>query len=292
MARNKALNVIKLLDLLSIKSKTKKQLAETLKVGSIQLKRYYQFLEDLNLYIDEDEYGRQFIFGAEQVRKGLLQEQEKAWICQLARLHEPDHPFTHSISQKLEPKNLPFPLPHQIKDANLGSNYEKVVFAIQHKLQIELLNYRALNKETVKPARLLEPLEFTEEHRQLYAYDPAIDDFRNFKIDRMEKVNLLETSQTCTRRKKRYTDAFGFSSDKRKMLKLRLSPLAKELLLEYHPMSRQYVEPSGRHFLFQGPVCNNVGVGRFILGLPGHVQVLYGQELKEYLKTQVALQRF
>jgi hypothetical protein len=86
MARNKALNLIRLLDLLSLGTKTKAQLAATLQVGIPQINRYFQELESYHLYIDEDENQRQFIFGAEQVRKGLLLEAEKAWLCKFGRI--------------------------------------------------------------------------------------------------------------------------------------------------------------------------------------------------------------
>jgi hypothetical protein len=69
MARNKALNLIRLLDLLSLGNRTKAQLAATLQVGIPQINRYFQELESFHLCIDEDEYQRHFIFGAEQVRK-------------------------------------------------------------------------------------------------------------------------------------------------------------------------------------------------------------------------------
>lgn len=292
MARNKALNLIKLLDLLSLGSKTKAQLAATLQVGIPQINRYFQELESYHLCIDEDENKRQFIFGAEEVRKGLLLETEKSWLSKLATLHAPGHPFTQSVQQKLSPRQLPFPLPHQIKDANLGSNYDTIDFALRHNLQIQIINYHSPKSPQANPCRLVEPIAFIDQHRQLEAYDPAKTAVRTFKIDRIERVQLLETVCQTARKKKRYTDAFGFSEDKRHTVKIRLSPLAKELLLEQHPMARPYILVEKNATYFQGPICNNAGIARFILGLPGHVQVLYGPELFVYLKAQVALQRF
>ncbi|MCP9748794.1 YafY family protein [Lacihabitans sp. CS3-21] len=292
MARNKALNLIRLLDLLSLGTKTKAQLAATLQVGIPQINRYFQELESYHLCIDEDENKRQFIFGAEQVRKGLLLEAEKAWLCSLVALHAPGHPFSQSIQQKLSPRQLPFPLPHQIKDANLGSNYEAINFALRHNLQIELHHYHSPTSIETNPCRLVEPIAYLDQHRQLEAYDPAKSDVRIFKIDRIGRVQLLETTCQNPKKHKRYTDAFGFSGDKRKMVKIRLSPLAKVLLLEEHPMARPYVSDEHNVTYFQGPICHPAGIGRFILGLPGHVKVLYGPELLAHLRSQVVLLRF
>lgn len=292
MERNKALNLIKLLDLLSLRTKTTQQIAATLGVGVPQVKRYYHALEGLHLSVDHDDYGRCFVYGAEELRKSLLLEQEKAWVCSQLQLHAPDHPYTHSISQKLSPKDLPFPLPHQIKDANLGNNFEKISYALKHGLQIELINYHSAKNPIPKPLRVVEPLQYKEQHRHLEAWDLEVGDVRTFKIDRMEKVNLLETPLGGQHKSKRFIDAFGFNCDRRRTIKLRLSPLARDLMVENHPLARPYISVEGKDILFQGPVCSNIGIGRFILGLPNNVKLLYGPELKAYLQEQLAFQRF
>jgi hypothetical protein len=38
---------------------------------------------------------------------------------------------------------------------------------------------------------------------------------------------------------------------------------------------------------FIGPICDPKGLGRFILGLPGHTKVIKGEGLREHLKAAV-----
>ncbi|MCP9757252.1 WYL domain-containing protein [Lacihabitans sp. CCS-44] len=288
MKREKALNLIRLLDLLSLRSKTKGQLARILGVQVKQINRYYQDLENFGLHLDEDIDGHQFIFGADQIRKGILEDNEKEWICSIVQLHDPEHPFTQSIKQKLGRKDIPFPLPEQINDAKLGSNYDKICFAIAHNLQIELVNYHSPMSANPKALRLVEPIEFNGEHRQLQAYEVSSRKVKSFKIDRIELINLKETYCHKNGKRKRYTDPFGISSDKKQTVEIQLSQYARELIAENHPLTKPYLIVKNEVWYYYGPICGSTGIGRFILGLPGHIEVIEGAELLTYLQKKVS----
>ena len=63
---------------------------------------------------------------------------------------------------------------------------------------------------------------------------------------------------------------------------LQVSP--KNLLLEEYPLAEKGLTGDGDTWLWEGDVNGMNGVGRFVLGLPRHIEVLEGDELREFLR--------
>jgi proteasome accessory factor C len=57
-------------------------------------------------------------------------------------------------------------------------------------------------------------------------------------------------------------------------------------LIEEYPMSEKFIEKQEDKYILTTEVGNYLGVGRFILGLPGEIEVLYPQSLKDYLNEK------
>lgn len=67
---------------------------------------------------------------------------------------------------------------------------------------------------------------------------------------------------------------------------LRLSLIAYNLILEEFPLSEKYIKKVNDNYnLLTTEVGNFLDVGRFVLGLPGKIEVDYPQALKDYLKS-------
>jgi hypothetical protein len=62
--------------------------------------------------------------------------------------------------------------------------------------------------------------------------------------------------------------------------------LAYNLLIEEFPLSEKYLKQNDSNYIFEGWVCNYSGVGRFILGLPGEIEVISPKELVKFLKEK------
>jgi predicted DNA-binding transcriptional regulator YafY len=288
MKREKAENLIRLISLLSTRKLKVGELAKLLNVQTKQIRRYYQVLDDLNLHVDEDLDGRSFIFSADKIQKALLEQEEKNWIYSIIKLHAPNHPFSTSIGHKLQQNACPLPQPEQLSDLRIADIFEKITRAIKQRTRIILLDYHSPSGTKTVSNRLVEPLEFLDDHRQLKAYEIASRKVKSFKIDRIGKVQRTEEPCTKNHNSISQTDPFGFSSTKFSLIELQLSPLAKDLLYENHPLARPYlVQNEKKYHYYSGPISNPIGVGRFILGLPGHVKVLKGEHLKEYLRLEI-----
>jgi len=88
------------------------------------------------------------------------------------------------------------------------------------------------------------------------------------------------------------TDFFGFTSESSFLVKLQLTKRAYRLLIEEFPEVQPYTshEPyldSDKPFRLICDVRSPIGIGRFILGLPGEILVESPAELKEYLRKRV-----
>ena len=58
-------------------------------------------------------------------------------------------------------------------------------------------------------------------------------------------------------------------------------------LVEEYPRAKDCITPDKREantWYFTTDVCRMEGIGRFYIGLAGHIQILEGDELKKYAK--------
>jgi proteasome accessory factor C len=81
-------------------------------------------------------------------------------------------------------------------------------------------------------------------------------------------------------------DVFGLTGDAWMDVKLKLSPLAYNLLVEEFPLAKQFAKRRKEGTFFVGPVRHWKGIGRFVLGLPGEIEVIAPEELRAYLKER------
>ncbi|HUN02407.1 MAG TPA: hypothetical protein PLS00_06090, partial [Niabella sp.] len=85
-----------------------------------------------------------------------------------------------------------------------------------------------------------------------------------------------------------FTDAFGMSAEApAATVKLQLNLKACNLLQEEHPQAKQYITANGKDYTLNIPVADYHGIGRFVLGLPGDVQVITPVAFKRFLEKQI-----
>jgi hypothetical protein len=69
--------------------------------------------------------------------------------------------------------------------------------------------------------------------------------------------------------------------------------LAYNLLIEEFPLSEKYIkEADNQTYILTTDVGNFIGVGRFVLGLPGEIEVVYPQAFKDYLNEKMVKNSF
>jgi hypothetical protein len=82
-------------------------------------------------------------------------------------------------------------------------------------------------------------------------------------------------------------DIFGLTGDAWYDVKLRLSPTAHYLLIEEFPLAARYIHKRAEVIYFQGIVRHWKGVGRFVLGLLGEIEVLSPTAFQDYLREKI-----
>jgi predicted DNA-binding transcriptional regulator YafY len=120
----------------------------------------------------------------------------------------------------------------------------------------------------------------------LWFYDLDKGEYRQLKMERIGHVELTELPITH-KHESRALDLFGWTGPKWLPVTLRLSYRAQQLLLEEHPDARPFVRSSGNQAYFDNIVRDWRGIGRFILGLPGEIEVVEPEELRRYLKERI-----
>jgi hypothetical protein len=85
------------------------------------------------------------------------------------------------------------------------------------------------------------------------------------------------------------TDIFRMSAEKPlERIRLSMTSLAKNLLLEEYPLSAAYIrevpaEDGKDKWLLETDICSVFGAGRFVMGLADEVEVLEGDALRRYI---------
>ncbi len=60
--------------------------------------------------------------------------------------------------------------------------------------------------------------------------------------------------------------------------------MAKNLLVEEYPLAGKYLSREGKDWILDTEVFSMNGVGRFVSGLMGEVEIIVGEELRSFLK--------
>lgn len=285
--QQKLFRVLQLIKLLkSHRRRTLDQLAGILEISTRSIYRYLDLLTEVGYLVDQDLEGRPFIFN-EQPEEDQLFTPEEAKLVNDLLAGASKHPLTESIRKKLYQSSELSALPDNLIKAHTGMVVRKLAEAIENKRQVILKKYESASSETVTD-RQVEPLLLTENYTMLSAYEKASDKVKIFKIERISGVEQLE--EPCvyiTKAPLKTPDAFGMVGDEKIEVKLLLSQRAAMLLREEHPLcipGISFDKEKGK-WVYCGVVKDFKGVGRFILGLPGEVEVKEPEGLKEYYKN-------
>ena len=165
-----------------------------------------------------------------------------------------------------------------------GENIMRLRQAIDEKKQVTLVGYESGNTMSISD-RLVEPIKFSTNYTDVYAYEVATGITKVFKISRISQVEVSLTDwQHEHQHGKIETDCFRMSGNEDIPVTLKMTLKAKNLLIEEYPLSSKYISFDGEHWWFKGNVKELAGVGRFTLGLAGQITVTDTPVLKDYIR--------
>ncbi len=167
-------------------------------------------------------------------------------------------------------------------------NYLLLKRAIHDKKCVVLHNYASSNSLTVRD-RFVEPFMFLGEESDIRAYEPESSINKTFKISRISSVDILEDDWSHEEKHRdAFTDMFMYSGEIRHHIRLRLDVSSSNFMQEEYPHSEACLtREDDTHWLLETDVANYAGIGRFILGLYDHIEIIEDEGLQQYLRQQI-----
>ena len=176
-----------------------------------------------------------------------------------------------------------------------AKNVNSIIEAIEGKRQIILKDYTSAHSRNVSD-RLVEPLSFTTNYIQVWAYEISSGRNKLFKLSRIGSVEVLENEwEHEENHKEGLMDIFRINSFEQIPVRLKLGLRAASLLVEEYPLGEKFLSPmtdDPYHFTLETNICGYEGIGRFVLGLLDDIEILEGEGLKEFLKERMSLAKF
>ena len=167
------------------------------------------------------------------------------------------------------------------------SNIQELEVAVRDKKKVILKSYESANSHEVTD-RFIEPFEFTTNCIDIWGYDLEKQECRVFKISRIKSVVVLEDSWSNEdKHQKSKTDCFRMSGYEQTHVKLELSLMAKNLLLEEYPLAQKDLKEIDGKWILETMVSDMAGVGRFVIGLADEIEVIDSPALRDYIRQFV-----
>lgn len=265
--------------------KTVKQLVALLNSSKSDVYRLLKLLEELGYPIETNDNRKFLQFPFDKQQKDIFEPEELFYLQEVLQQYSNKSALASSILHKFDKNLTLIPLADSLPHLHVTRMVQLAKAAMDMGKCLLLRNYRSLTGKDVRD-RLIEPLEITQDRNYLIGWDKKENDQRQFKIIRIQDIDILEDKVDSSRIASPM-DIFGLTGTEWLSVRLELSSLAYNLLVEEYPYSVQYIKVSKDRVLFDGMVRNWKGVGRFVLGLPSEVKVIAPDGFKEYLKGRV-----
>lgn len=207
----------------------------------------------------------------------FLSSEEVQLLTQTIHCLSMDNPFRQSLSSKFGQTLRNTLMPYFTCDEKgmrcvAGINRSMLV----HK-QLIIKDYASSHSGTIAD-RLVEPVRWSANCRQVQAYDVDKGGMRTFAVSRMQATIVTEQDwQHEAQHHEMEEDCFWMTGDKIYNVTLLMDLRALNLLHEEYPLSQQYKvaasEKNDLPYKVQIKVRSKLGVERFVRGLEGHIKI-------------------
>lgn len=290
MDQTKISKLLRLMKLLTGNiSRTIDSLAKEMGVTSRTVYRYIDTIRDAGFVVNKL-YGNVFAMG--KMTRGLSDfnkliyfTEEEAYIT--ARLIEGidnNNVLKRDLQRKLACVYDSTSISNYIDNPANAANVEALADAIKHKKQVILKHYESAHSDEAKD-RLVEPIEFTSNMIDIWAYDVDKEENRVFKVTRIQSVEETDNDWAFkAKHKPLKPDVFRMTGRINEKIVLQLNTRAKSLLLEEYPLAEKDLKRVDGKWVLTTTIHSFEGAGRFIIGLAADVKILQGDVLKEYIR--------
>lgn len=271
-------------------SRTIDQLAREMHITPRTVYRYIETIREAGFVVNKL-YGNVYAMG--KVARGLsdfnrliyFTEEEAYMTAKLIEGIDNNNVLKRDLQRKLACVYDSTSIANYIDNTANAANVEALVDGIKRKKQVVLRQYESAHSDGAKD-RLVEPIEFTANMIDIWAYDVDVQENRMFKVARIHEVEVTDADWAFkTKHKVLKPDVFRMTGPKSEKVALQLNTRAKSLLLEEFPLAEKDLKREDNKWVLRTVVHGFEGVGRFVIGLAADVKILEGEGLKEYIKT-------
>ena len=271
-------------------SRTIDSMAKELGITPRTVYRYIETIREAGFVVNKL-YGNVYVMG--KVSRGLSDfnkliyfTEEEAYIT--ARLIEGidnNNVLKRDLQRKLACVYDSTSIANYIGNAANADNVEAIVDAIKHKKQVILKQYESAHSNEAKD-RLVEPIEFTANMIDIWAYDVENAEPRMFKVTRIHFVEETDTSwEFQAKHKVSKPDVFRMTGKINEKIVLQLNTRAKSLLVEEYPLAEKDLRREDGKWILGTTIHSLEGAGRFVIGLAADIKILGGDALKKYIQN-------
>ncbi len=290
MDQTKIVKLLRLMKLLTGNvSRTIDQLAAELGITPRTVYRYIDTIREAGFVVNKL-YGNVYAMG--KVARGLTDfnrliyftEEEAYMTARLIEGIDNNNVLKRDLQRKLASVYDSTSIASYIDNTANAANVEALASAIKHKRQVVLKQYESAHSNEAHD-RLVEPIEFTANMIDIWAYDVDKAEPRMFKVARIHAVEETDTpwefvSQHIVPR----PDVFRMTGPLNEMIALQLNTRAKSLLLEEFPLAEKDLKREDGKWVLRTVIHSPEGAGRFVIGLAADIKILQGKELLDYIK--------
>jgi hypothetical protein len=165
-----------------------------------------------------------------------------------------------------------------------AANVAALMDAIESKRQVVLHGYSSSSSGVIKD-RVVEPFALASGQKTVWCYDLAAKTNKVFKVDRISNVEIkADRWEYESHHRQGKMDIFRLTGDTPIPIKLQLTLLAKNVLVEEYPEAEKDLiqTTDDDRWILETDVYQMEGIGRFYMGLAGEIQIIDAKGLKEY----------
>ena len=290
MDQTKITKLLRLMKLLTGNvSRTIDQLAKEMSTTPRTIYRYIDSIREAGFVVNKL-YGNVYAMG--KVARGLsdfnkliyFTEEEAYIVAKMINGIDNNNVLKRDLQRKLACVYDSTSIANYIDNPTNAANVEALADAIKRKKQVVLKHYESAHSNKAKDRRV-EPIEFSANMIDIWAYDVEKAENRMFKVARIQDVEVTDDDWAFkSKHKAQKPDLFRMTGNLNESITLQLDTRAKSLLLEEFPLAEKELRREGGKWILTTKINSMEGVTRFILGLAADIKILEGENLRDYIR--------
>jgi len=289
MDQPKIVKLLRLMKLLTGNvSRTIDSLAKELGITPRTVYRYIDTIREAGFVVNKL-YGNVYAMG--KVARGLsdfnkliyFTDEEAYLAAKMIEGIDNNNALKRDLQRKLASVYDCTSIANYIDNSSNAVNVEALVDAIKHKKQVVLKQYESAHSNEAKD-RLVEPIEFTANMIDIWAYDIENLEPRMFKVTRIHSIEETDTPwEFQAKHKVPKPDVFRMTGKLNEKIVLQLNTRAKSLLVEEFPLAEKDLKRVDGNWVLTTTIHSHEGAGRFVIGLAADIKILEGEGLIKYI---------